>query len=508
MKGLLGLLLASYVHAATLGNMVLYVDTAGDDTGACTSPGASACATIQGALNKVDKDVRHNVLINVGPGNFGCFSVSGFRFDPQAQSIAVDGGAMPGGPVAGGASISVQGTMVESAVDAGSAIGTVSSSTVASFSGLGFIQPTMTDNAQSWVPGDLKSKFLVYTSGPRTYQRLLIHENTATKLTFASSLAVAPSVGDTYRIEEPGTVITTTCPRAPSVGVQGDGGYFPGAMIATAYVYDNVGHSIGTVRLAQMDFANPTGIGVHQHSLSNSTYEVLRFRNTANTSTRLQVDTGVGLTTVRNVAIKGTSNVFGIGAGLGTTPATGFALQVFNTLCESGRTCVASTVPTNVSAVVADPVTGFGLELRGDSSVSGYRCEGSDAGVFTACLRAGDSDGRGYCKGGLYLSAMTLNGVQAGSGIDVNGKCVVDVKGTTGFLDAGVGIRANYGAVIGVNDSATNLSGRTADVQLGDSSSFGGTAPTYYQLSNIRVFGPPTCTPAGIPYGSVLCAMP
>lgn len=493
------------------GDAVLYVDSAGDDDNDCTGTGMEACATVQGALDKLGKDVAGNVMVYVAAGDYGCYSVSGFRFDPQAQSV-YENGAYPGGPVPGGASISLQGTMTTSTLTSGDPTGTVTSSSAGSVTGLGLVLTKMTDSNQSWTTDDLKGRYLVYTSGPRTYSRYLIYKNTATEITFANATTSLPSAGNGYRIEEPATNINTACPRAPTAGVGGDGGYTIGlANLAAIFISDNLGASVGTVKISQMNLTNTSGFGIWQRSLNGTVVDTVRARQTSNTSHRLLFEQATDYVTVRNVTTKATdsssSGVYGIGTEYNPIQLGGFGLQVSNSMCEGGRTCVASPSPAYVNVVVADPVSNFGLELRGDSLVLGYRCEGSNPGPFTACIRAGDSEHRGYCKGGMYLNAMTINAQSAGTGVSILGQCVTDIKGTTGFMDAGVGLGVGLGGIVNIYDPNTNLSGRVADVEILDSFSFGGSSHSYYSLSAIRALGPPTCTPVSGPYSSAVCCL-
>src|ERR1700730_5312964 len=70
--------------AFTDADLNLYVDTAGNDANDCTGPGASACATIQGAVDKVPKRIRHNVTITVGIGHFAGAVIEGFSVESLA----------------------------------------------------------------------------------------------------------------------------------------------------------------------------------------------------------------------------------------------------------------------------------------------------------------------------------------------------------------------------------------------------------------------------------------
>jgi hypothetical protein len=87
--------------AFTDADLNLYVDLAGNDANDCTGPGASACRTIQGAVDKVPKRIRHNVTITVGVGHFVGAVIEGF---------SVESSHRPGSGA--GAGLDIRGTMV------------------------------------------------------------------------------------------------------------------------------------------------------------------------------------------------------------------------------------------------------------------------------------------------------------------------------------------------------------------------------------------------------------
>src|SRR5689334_6787266 len=58
------------VPNATSAAASLYVDPTGSDSNACAASGASACLTLQGAINKLPKYHRHGATINLAAGSF------------------------------------------------------------------------------------------------------------------------------------------------------------------------------------------------------------------------------------------------------------------------------------------------------------------------------------------------------------------------------------------------------------------------------------------------------
>jgi len=85
--------------AFTDADLNLYVETAGNDANDCTAPGAFACRTIQGAIDKVPKRIRHKVTITVGKGEFAGAVIEGFSVESSHQPTT-------------GAGLDIRGTMV------------------------------------------------------------------------------------------------------------------------------------------------------------------------------------------------------------------------------------------------------------------------------------------------------------------------------------------------------------------------------------------------------------
>src|SRR5882757_2311988 len=92
----------------------------GSNTNNCTASGASACLTIQGALNKIPKLLRDLVTVTVAAGTYAGFSVAGFTCDPGIQTTT------------GGIMVDGFGAFANSTLATGSATGTFTSSTAGS----------------------------------------------------------------------------------------------------------------------------------------------------------------------------------------------------------------------------------------------------------------------------------------------------------------------------------------------------------------------------------------
>lgn len=168
----------------TYSAMTLYVDPTGSDSNACTSSGTGACLTINGALAKLPRFIRHTVTVNIAPGTYAGFTVANFQFDTSG-------------------SLSLVGSMVNSTLASGSATGTLTSATAGSTS----TGPASgTDTTQSWTTSDLHGRFVTFTSGALSGFSYPIDTNTATSFTFANTTSPGAVA---YTIQQPAVVITS-----------------------------------------------------------------------------------------------------------------------------------------------------------------------------------------------------------------------------------------------------------------------------------------------------------
>lgn len=188
-------------RAATRAATTLYVDSTGNDTNTCTATGVGACLTIQGAINKLPRRIRHPVTISVAAGNFKGANVIGFQYEPEDSLTAVPG-----------AGIQIVGTMGAVTPATGNATGTITSSATTGSGG----HVVITDSGQSWTVNDLRGKFLKLTSGSGSGTSYPIEANTATTVTIPLSSASTTGAGVTYSLVTPTTVINTAV-QAPTV---------------------------------------------------------------------------------------------------------------------------------------------------------------------------------------------------------------------------------------------------------------------------------------------------
>ena len=222
-----------------------YVSQAlGDDANSCEfpvplfSPRLGPCKTIQGALNKIPKRLRHVVTVTVAPGYYEGFVVEGFEVHP---SWTRDGT---------GAGLIIQGTTKLASPTTGTATGTASSpcdgggfkffTNQQNVTGWVFdanVHSTLEDSKQAWTAHDpkLRGRKLCLTSGKGSGECLAIEDNDKTTITVAGywadfhsgwvnlgiqgkTLNAGCAAGDTYVISEPDTHLYRPVPLPQGIG--------------------------------------------------------------------------------------------------------------------------------------------------------------------------------------------------------------------------------------------------------------------------------------------------
>lgn len=171
--------------------MTLYVDPTGSDSNACTASGTAACATLQGAFDKLPDGIRHTVTINMAAGTYTADATLSQKTFQASSSTA-------GNSVG----VFVTGASLQNVTPvSGSATGTLSGTG----SGNNPL-PIFTVAGAGWTTNDFRGAFLVMTSGTQSGSRMPIVANDATTLTTLPWSAY-PSAGDTFAIQIPSTVL-------------------------------------------------------------------------------------------------------------------------------------------------------------------------------------------------------------------------------------------------------------------------------------------------------------
>lgn len=179
----------------TYGTVTLYVDPTGSDANPCTASGTAACATINGALAKLPRFLRSNVVVNLAAGTYTGATVEGFS-------------------MSNGVSLTLQGAAFKTWTPAsGSATGTLTGYSAGTYPGY----PAVTDSTQSWPAlwsaGDylgVRGHFFTITGGTGAGQTRLIAQSTVTAMNLVAAFTTAPTAGSTYAIQEPSSIISDT----------------------------------------------------------------------------------------------------------------------------------------------------------------------------------------------------------------------------------------------------------------------------------------------------------
>lgn len=185
----------------------LFVDPTGSDTGACTSSGTTACATLTGALSKLPARISNNVTITVAAGTY-------------TDTVTIRGFISGGG--SNSPTLTVQSSLAAAPVSA--ATGTSTAFTDAPDTGT--VVGVLEDTSKSWTVDELKGYFLEITSGAQTGAVRPIISNDSRNVRFVGSFATDPIVGVSFRISRPGAVwssngISTMTDNSVNITVSG-----------------------------------------------------------------------------------------------------------------------------------------------------------------------------------------------------------------------------------------------------------------------------------------------
>lgn len=172
----------------TTGALNLYVDPTGNDGYACTSSGTLACNTLQGAVAKIPRIIKHPVTITLTAGPIGGTS------DVILENKIIDTGG----------SITVTGAFSNANLLTGSP-----NSVVATYTPGVVVSPVASpiiSAAANWTTNDLRGYHVVMTSGAASGQSRVIQSNTTNTITLVANFSPAPSINDTFSIQTGSTI--------------------------------------------------------------------------------------------------------------------------------------------------------------------------------------------------------------------------------------------------------------------------------------------------------------
>lgn len=173
----------STLNTETTSDITLFIDPdAGVNGRDCAD--ASPCQTLNGALARVPRTIRHLVTISAAPGTY------------PAETVVLEDFNIPSG------FLIVQGSMERVTPTTGTSTGTLTSmSNTAPL-------PVFTDSTQSWTVNDLKGRHIRMTSGSAINNIGIVVSNTATSLTLASPVTGTIAISDGYELVRPAVVFT------------------------------------------------------------------------------------------------------------------------------------------------------------------------------------------------------------------------------------------------------------------------------------------------------------
>jgi hypothetical protein len=177
----------SKAGSETVEDLTLYVATTGNDGNNCLTAG-TACLTIQEAVNRVPTKVVHDVIINIGAGNFAGFTVAGFTVPRYVGTLLI------------------QGTLDNPTLTTGTTSGTADAGSTVQ----------CVDNAgpgQNWTVNELRGMLVLVGSDYR-----VIRNNTADTMNLIGPLS-ATCNGKSYEIFEQKTVINSASPDYASANI-------------------------------------------------------------------------------------------------------------------------------------------------------------------------------------------------------------------------------------------------------------------------------------------------
>ncbi len=416
---------------ATQGALTLYVDGAsGSDSSTCTSTGADACATLQGAADKIPFLVNNPVTIDITAGNYAGFRLMNHNFAPANATT--------------GAYILIRGAAQANVTPAsGSATGTIAS---VATDAVGFHVVTVT--AAGWTVDDFSTRFLTLTGGTGSGQVLPIISNTATTITVSGTFSPAPNGTTTFAVTSPSTIITS---GANNIATSGNA----------------AGASAGII-FAEITSPRrlPNIVAVQDIAFSGA-YAAIRADNALMQLTRVRAAMTnqpffVGTTTVFAVisaCIASVGDATAISVWQRTTNSSGVVAQRYEV-----ANSFFTSAPTDDDPVVSIPMAG----LFTASQINVTSTSGSGVGTLSGSSPPGDSNGS---SGVLQISGSRVRCTAASSNTAINlGSTIVtsnvntSLTGTNSIETCGVGLRASGPNQTVVANGTTTLLSNTLGV--------------------------------------------
>jgi len=437
----------AYQTAGSATTTNYFVDgSLGNDNNNCSASGASACLTIQGALNKIPKLLLNAVKVNVAAGTYAGFIVSGFYEDNGLQQTT--------------GAIFISGGLSNSTLATGSATGTATSGTAGSGTTFG----TLTDTGATWTVNDLVGR-LITTATP-TNTALVIASNTATTLTIVGTWS-SPNASTTYAIQDPNVIVNTSLQRP------GNAAFGPSNnRAAIQFLGNQILYRASSIVVQQMRLAPAAGGGVDIADNSSIQFQQMQIRTS---NVPLRVSLGNANVDIINSDLDSTAGAAGIfcGAGaiqVGQGTGTGVLVRSGANGGLPGIQIQPQVAEPMLSGITQVQITGFthGIQLTNSATLSTVNVLQVQIICFDSTgvgVQVGNTvtNNLGSNSGGLMMS--TVNVATCGTGVQIVGPASADIVALTGAA-ATTGIAAILGGVAVFTKASTTITAGTNEINL------------------------------------------
>jgi len=465
----------------TVADITYYVATTGLDTNdGLTAP--TALLTIQEAINRVPKNIKHKVTIEVGAGNFGAFRVSGFSLstwvgDGTDYQFTIRGAAfIPWTPATGLGSGTSTGGTTNTLIDAGG----------------------------GWTAHDLRGKWVYVNS-----EWLIIRDNDATSL---ETIGISGSTmsGKAYVIQDHSTFINTKVTYAQH-GV-------PGAATAATsgciWLDNNIGErsqDSNGIHITRLQINSPATTGRCIHAVTSEctlsylsvigTYAIgILVYNTSNICLNriytggTSTNTGVLLSGITRIAI--VSNLFAYGLPTGISilgcGIISVSAYLYADYCTATGISIYAIVYANLSNMYCSYSSSIGIVIRyvtaiflttvitNNNTYAGICLYGISYMALTNVTATANKYGivlnvteldittNTYIFGpiGIVIKGTVVLSSNTSYGIVCGANTTARLVATTGTGNGGYGIYAKLGAKVFFT-STTTITGSSGDVKVG-----------------------------------------
>ncbi len=420
----------------SLADITLYVNVdGGSDLFDCTDAGAP-CITIQGALNKLPKSLKYRETVNIAPGSYTCFIVSGFSQDQSDQQST--GGLL------------LNGTMVTSTISTGSTSGLATGGTI----GFQEVFGTLVKSGESWTTNDLRGRYINILSGTNVGQIGLISSNSNDTITIEGAWSFAPDNTTSFIIQDPGTLLTTPIKTIPTALISPVNVTSCLSILSNSFI--NGGINISNMTVA----TNTTGVPVNILSGSAPSFSNFKITNTTGTTRFQHFGTGqLNLTNVYSFLPDPTPGIgVGIHLNLVSPSASSFILR---SLFVNGHEGIGSDLGTFTfqSSELLNIERGFRIDYSASAFLISDRLD-----TFSWAVNVGDrhdgatASGSALLENGIYFGPHCHIGVEQGGGF-------LWLQSASGVCDTAV-LQVRGGGTATITNGSVTATGTISDYTL------------------------------------------